>query len=162
MRVNPFGSCSRALRALSLVVAASTLGCSDSLSPLDVAGAYTLETRDGASLPVMVYADASRNIFLVSETLVFRAGGRGTITWVQEHRHVGGPTETITSTRDFSYEILDDRIEITMICGPLELCTPPPHLVLSRSSRGLQSIAAPGTQPMLSYVRVSPGFLAFQ
>lgn len=151
-----------AVQAMTLAAAALLTACGDSLSPLDIAGVYALETRDGAALPVMVYADASRNIFLVSETLVFRADERGTITWVQEHRHVGDGTETITSERDISYDIVDDRIEVTMICGPAENCTPPPHLVLSRSSRGLQSIAAPGTQPMLSYVRIATGFAGFQ
>jgi hypothetical protein len=124
------------------------------LSPLEIAGAYALESRDGHRLPVLMYAGGGTDIFLMSETLVLRADRRGSMTWVHEHRRVGSETETMTSERDISYDIVDERIEITMICGPLELCTPPPHLVLFRSSRGLESIAATGSQPILSYVRI--------
>jgi hypothetical protein len=143
-----------ALRALSLAAAASVLACSDSLSPLDIAGVYALESRDGQRLPVLMYAFGATEIFLMSETLVLGADRGGSMTWVYEERHEGADTQTTTSERDISYDILDDRIEIAMICGPTELCSPPPHLVLYRSSRGLESLAAPGPQPLLSYVRI--------
>jgi hypothetical protein len=144
-----------ALRALVVAAAASVLACGDPLSPLDIAGTYALESRDGARLPVLMYAGGAMDIYLMSETLVLRADRGGAMTWVHEHRRVGGETETITSERALSYDTVDERIEITMICGPAELCAPPPHLVLRRSSRGLESIAAPGPEVTLSYVRVS-------
>lgn len=144
----------RRARAWAVAAAVAGMACSDPVSPLDVAGTYLLESRDGARLPVLVYAGGGTDIYLRSETLVVRADGGGRMTQVHEYRSLAGDTETITSVRDISYHLVEERVEITVLCGPLENCTPPPHLVLHRSSRGLESMAAPGHEPTLSYVRV--------
>lgn len=151
MHESPMRTASRAVAALIL---AGISACGDPLSPEDVAGMYRLTSRDGAPLPVLVYSGNATDVFLVSETLVLRPDHTGQIAVVQEIRRVGGETETLTYSRDLGYDIVDDRIEITMICGPAELCTPPPHLVLYRSAVGLNTLEAPGTAPKLSYVRI--------
>lgn len=148
------------LRGFSAALAlAAIAACSDALGPDDVVGLYTLEARDGHPLPALVYSSGTEELFLMGETLWFRSGGRGARTWVQELRTAGGETEELNAEREFLYRIVNGRIEIDMICGPLENCTPPPHLVLYRVETGLITMPVLGSQPALTYRLASPVLL---
>ena len=144
----------RILSARAVVLAATIGACGGPLAPSDVPGLYTLKARDGAPLPVLVYSGGTIDIFVISETLRFFPARTGLHSAVHEHRAVGGGIEVQRQSREFSYEVIDDRIEITMICGPLENCTPPPHLVLYRFGEGLRTMPPPRGPPMLWYARV--------
>lgn len=63
-------------------------------------------------------------------------------------------TEELNDERDFRYRIVNGRIE--MLCGPLEICTPPPHLVLYQTDDGLMTMPVLGSQPALTYRLASP------
>lgn len=148
------------LRGLSTALALATIAsCRDAVGPDDIVGMYTLEARDGQPLPALVYSSGTEELFLMGETLWFRSGGLGVRTWVQERRMAGGVTEELNAERDFRYRIVNDRIEIEVICGPLELCTPPPHLVLHRVESSLTTLPVPGSQPALLYRLASPVLL---
>ena len=143
-----------AFRTLALAAASLGIACGSPLSPAKVTGVYALESRGGAALPALILSSDAMDVYLISETLVLGANGRGQRSAVQEIRRIGEETETTTWQRQLVYDSVDDRIEITMICGPAELCTPAPHLVLYRSARGLQTRDDAGAPPVLSYVRV--------
>lgn len=140
--------------ALAFAVVSTAGACSDSLAPADISGVYALESREGVRLPTLIHEGDAADIFLMSETLILRADRSGLRAVVQEYRRIGGDTETATWERELSFDIVDGRIEIAMICGPLELCTPPPHLVLYPFERGLRTLTLPGAVPALSYVRI--------
>ena len=143
-------------RIVVLGLVATTVGaCGDPLGPSDVAGRYVLQYRDGKPLPVLLHAGGTVDVFLNAETLLLRVDGTGVITVTLENRRVGGETDVAQHERHVAYRIVNGRIEIDFMCGPLELCTPPPHLVLQRFEGGLRTIPVGTSPPNLSYARVA-------
>lgn len=144
---------SRARFHILLAWTLATLGaCSDSFGPADIAGAYALAVQDGKPLPVLLHSGPTMDVLLVSETLLFHADGTGRRSATMEERRAGGETVMVHSERTFTYDVVEGRIEVAMFCGPTELCSPPPHLVLYRSGQDLRSTATPGSLPTV-YVR---------
>ena len=149
----------RIARAITLLCTATSLACSDSLSPGDVLGTYVLRSVAGDALPTLLYTTEFVKIRVFADTLRFTLDGRGSINTLRESEPVNGdgPTEPFRWQTGFSYQLVDDRIEVAFDCPPNASCVEPPHLVLRDMSAGLRADFALGARLPLFYRLVDRG-----
>jgi hypothetical protein len=106
-----------------LLIAAVTLGCSDSLSPRSVSGYYVLESVNGQSLPVEMSAIPDESTRVIAGSLMLTPEGFATTF---EHRRE--VRQNVSSENSFSgvftFEIDGNDITLFPICPPnaLALC----------------------------------------
>lgn len=139
------------LRGLIFLLALPSLACESSLSPDAVAGTYVLRSIEGDSLPAVLYTTDQSRVWVLSDTLVFRADAQGTRASLLEIEPLNseGPNEPSARAESFSFRIVGTWIEVNL-CPPDANCVAPPHLVLRWTDSGL--ISAWGA-PTLTYER---------
>lgn len=107
---------------LALVVPA-VLGC-DGVTGTDLPdlpATYVLEAPG-------VLSDGGGRVNVVADTLHLLSGGKAerSVAWIAETST--GP-QTVRRTRDpYAYALNGASIGLSYVCGPTELCAPPPHL----------------------------------
>ena len=132
-----------------------TFGCSESLSPADIAGTYLLRRVANDTLPAVVYSFNGMTVRVIAETLQFTPNLRGRLSTIRERESAtGGPIDPASWATVFVYDVVDDRIEVGFVCGPAANCVPPPHLVLRQTADGLRADYAVGTRTPLVYARL--------
>jgi hypothetical protein len=149
----------RIARTITLLCAAIPVACSDSLAPGDVVGTYALRSVAGDALPTLLYTTEFVKIRVFADTLRFTLDGRGSSSTFRESEPVkgDGPTEPFRWQQEFSYKLVDDRIEVAFICPPNANCAAPPHIVLRGVSTGLRADFAYGARLPLFYSLVDRG-----
>lgn len=139
-------------------VALLAAGCGDGLGPGSVAGTWALARIGAAPIPAVVYTTNDVTVHLTGDTLVLRRDGTGERIWVHETEYhlILRPNEVNRFARPLSFRIVNERIEVTMGCGPLENCTPPPHMVLTADDGILRDRPRPGDGAAPEYEFVAP------
>ena len=141
-----------------VVVALLATGCGDGLGPGSVAGTWALARIGAAPLPAVVYTSNDVTVRLTGDTLVLRRDGTGDRIMVQETEYhlILRPNEVDRFARPLSFRIVNGRIEVTLGCGPLENCTPPPHMVLTPDDDVLRDRPRPDDGAAPEYEFVAP------
>jgi hypothetical protein len=141
-----------------VIVALLAAGCGDGLGPGSVAGTWALARIGAAPLPAVVYTSNDFTVRLTGDTLVLRRDGSGERIWVQETEYhlILRPNEVDRFARPLSFRLVNGRIEVSMACGPLENCTPPPHMVLTPDDNVLRDRPRPGQADAPEYEFVAP------
>lgn len=139
------------LRGLIFLLALPSLACESSLSPDAVAGTYVLRRVEGDSLPAVLYTTDNSRVWVLSDTLVFRANGQGTRSsrLVIEPLNSERPNEPSAREQSFGFRVVGSSIEVGYYC-PDANCIAPPHLMLRWTDNGLVSVRS---APMLTYER---------
>ena len=145
-------STSRRLAIISCVVL--LLGCSESLSPTDIAGTYVLRRVANDPLPAVVWAENGVTIRVIAETLQFTPDSRGRLSSIRELESASGPIQPDSWVTDFTFRLVDDRIEVAFPCPPNADCVAPPHLVLHKTGDWVVADYAGGTRTPLLYARL--------
>lgn len=103
--------------------------CDSPLSPSQVAGTYVLMPAEGTTLPVVVIDDEWITVSVLADTIRLRGdrSGEHARTQIAELHAAEDPPSVSTWRTEFHYRIRRGRIEISYICPPNALCTPPPH-----------------------------------
>jgi hypothetical protein len=143
-------------------VAGLLLGCRSSTEPQPASTTtYVLQRVAGDPLPAVLVTNEVVEIRVFSDTIRLKGDGTGTISGVQESIPLtpGTPAEGPRHiTSPIHYQITPTQIEIAFDCPDLANCIPPPHLLATVRSDGLQVRWGPqlqGRDP-LDYVRVTP------
>lgn len=123
-----------------------TLACSDALGPDAFAGRYQLHRVGPETLPTVLYVAGNDTGYVLAHTFLLGDDGGGTVAAVIEHRGAAG-VDTVAWDRPVRLAVVAEGIEITIVCGPLELCTPGPHYVGRHSAEGLLVHAAGDARP---------------
>lgn len=136
-----------------MFTSAVPLACDDSLGPGDIAGTYVLRSVAGDALPTVLITTELVKIRVLADTLRFKLEQRGSISTFRESEPVAGdgPSEPFRWQSGFSYQIIDDRIEVAFDCPPNASCVEPPHLVLRDAPGGLRADFALGARVPLQY-----------
>lgn len=120
----------RVLAALAAVL--FTAGACDlSLESGSLAGTYALASYGGDPLPAVAFDDTERGrLELLADTLRLRGDGTGSRVTVSRWRPPGATATLPTERREsqLGYEVRGNRLEISFVCGPHELCAEGPHL----------------------------------
>ena len=142
-------SSGRISRCLIVGAVALVMGCSDSLSPLEVAGTYVLRTIDGNPLPATLAISGTHtdySIMVVADTLVLTPDRSGMLITIQDivHDESGGEVERVRADSHLSFRTTGDQLEITFLCPPNALmnCAPGPHMT-ARLASGRLSVSRP-------------------
>ncbi|MCC7001846.1 MAG: hypothetical protein IT357_06800 [Gemmatimonadaceae bacterium] len=91
-------------RTALILVALFALGCSDPLSPTDVAGRYQLERVQNAPLPFVLPSPADRMQRLLSGHLILSADGSAEEVMHIEQHSGPGATIIVVQRTDLVYE----------------------------------------------------------
>lgn len=153
--LRPFAAV-RAGRAAALACVAVLAACADPLQAPDVAGLYTLREIAGEPLPAVGLTTASVIETRLADTLVLDGDGTGRRIVHASYDGIGsvpdeGPTRW---ERPVAYRIVDGRVWVELVCGPTELCSAPPHLVLERDGDVLRAVVALGERVPQRFERV--------
>ncbi len=146
----------RLARKITLIALALPLACGEPLAPGDVVGTYALHNVAGDALPTVLYTNEFLTVRVLADTLRFTLDGRGSINTLRENdpRARDGPTQIDRWQTEFSYRVIEDRIEVAFDCPPNASCIKPPHLVLRETSTGLRADFALGARIPLFYRQV--------
>lgn len=138
------------------MLAVLAVACDEPLAPEDLQGTYVLQRVADDALPAVLYSNDQVIVRVFAETLYFATAERGSRNVVLESELVsGGSPERFSGETAFGFQIIDERIEIAFDCPINANCVPPPHLVLRRTSDGLQADFAFGSRTPLRYSRLS-------
>src|SRR5687768_4531751 len=75
----------RSFRRLVLVLLAAVVsGCLSALGPENVSGTYVLVRVGGDTVPAVVFVDELFTVRVISQSIVLRADGTGTISGVEQ------------------------------------------------------------------------------
>lgn len=127
------------------------LGCSDPLAPDDVDGLYVLQRIGSEALPATLFENECYALRVISEAILLRSNGTGTISGVQQTMSCqDGDTARVARwvEKPIRFQVVGGRIEIEFVCGPNELCIAPPHVVAHRTSAGLRATYFESTVPL--------------
>jgi hypothetical protein len=144
-------------RGLAASLVFATLACHDSLAPRDVAGTYVLQSVAMEPLPAEIYRNDYVTVRVMADTLRLRPDGTGTMSGshVAEPRQEGmAPAAPTWWSGQVRFRIVDDDVEVTMICPPNANCAPGPHLTARRLDSGLRVHYAFGERVPRVYARV--------
>lgn len=134
--------------ALALAAVLSLAACDSPTEPGEVAGNWALASIGEMTLPAVTMDDANGRAETLADTLRLKADGTGTRIGIQRYR---GPNATAWNPttrveRPVVFTLRDGRLEITSVCGPLELCAPGPHYTGSLGAGELR-LRGGGGQP---------------
>lgn len=104
-----------------LLVSAVTLGCSEPLTPADVAAAYVLETVNGDPLPVVVRPIPEESIAVIAGSVTLTTAQRAITIERRRELHNNVPSEN-TYVSNFTFELDGDAITLYPECPPNALC----------------------------------------
>jgi hypothetical protein len=140
------------LRGLIFLLAFPSLACESSLSSDAVAGTFVLRRVEGDPLPAVLYTTDHSRIWVLSDTLFFRADGQGTRTTLVEIEPLNSeaPNESSARAESFSFRIVRTSIEVNL-CPPNANCVAPPHLVLRPTANGLIAVSSKCSRAPLTY-----------
>jgi len=142
----------RRLRILPCVVL--TFGCSEPVSPGDIAGTYVLQRVANDPLPAVLYTVNGMSVRVIAETLQFTPDLRGRLSTNREIESPGAPIEPASWATAFTFRFISERIEVAFPCPPNADCLAPPHLVLRQTADGLLADFALGARTPLVYARL--------
>ncbi len=116
----------RSTPSLTILVSLAVAGCAtDPLGPM--AREYMLISIGDRALPA--YPTDDPNLQLASSFLTFTTSTRGEERALTLVRSADDPVgRLMPSSRAFSYQVAEDRIEITFDCFHPTACIAPPHL----------------------------------
>ena len=139
-------------------VALLATGCGEGLGPGSVAGTWALARIGAAPLPAVVYTTNDVTLRVTGDTLVLRRDGTGERIWVHETEYhlILRPNAVNRFARPLSFRTVDGHIEVTLHCGPAELCTAPPHMVLTPDDDVLRDRPRPDDGAAPEYELVAP------
>lgn len=132
--------------------------CGDGLGPGSVAGTWALARIGAAPIPAVAYTTEDFTVRVTGDTLVLRRDGTGERILVHETEYhlILRPIAVSRFARLLSFTVVDGRIEVTLHCGPTELCTPPPHMVLTAHDGVLRDRPRPDDGAAPEYELVAP------
>lgn len=119
------------LAAAAAGLVLSGTGCSALLEPSrEEATAWALESLDGAALPAVSMSNEWVTMVTRADTLRFGGRTRGLqiVHWDAAYASPEVADETGRMESEFSYRIVQGRVEISFDCPPNALCLAPPHL----------------------------------
>lgn len=135
-----------------------SVACSDSLAPAELAGVYALQEVAGDSLPTLLFANESVVITIYADTLRLTADGRATLVRVTDLRQLATgdpPGAPARSESTLSFELVEDRIELTFPCPINANCAPSPHIIARRTPAGLHVEVSLGERVPQIFARIA-------
>ena len=132
--------------ASAFVVLVGFTGCESVLDPSGVAGTYVLESVGGRPLPAVVWDDEFVRATILADTFRLHSDGTGTRVYALDVKYLKESQRDGKAVfdRQVSYQLKGNDIALTHVCGPAELCAPPPHHTGRISSAALRLGGEPG------------------
>lgn len=132
--------------AASLTMLFGSTGCESFLVSSLNERTYVLESVGGKPLPALVFESESVRAQILTDTVRLQPDGTGTKVYALDVEYLKAPHRDGSTLIDrrISYQLKGDAIEITNICGPAELCAPPPHWTGRITSDTLRLNGEPG------------------
>ena len=138
---------------LAAVLLLPALGGCDSIlgnrAP-EVAGAYEL------AAPALLVEHSTLRVEVLSDTLWLSRNGAGKRVVRERYESAASPDTTVAHETDFGYTIRRGEIEVEFFCGPLALCSAPPHMWGRRTAEGLELRHLANPERVLQYRRLEP------
>jgi hypothetical protein len=132
--------------AAALLMLVGSTGCESFLAYTADQGTYVLESVGGRPLPALVLENEWSRVAILSDTVRLQSDGTGTKVYAVDVEYLKEPNrdgKTLIERR-ISYQLKGEAIEVPNICGPAELCTPPPHWTGRITADELRLDGAPG------------------
>lgn len=117
----------------------------------EVVGVYEL-----TSAPALLVDRSTLRVEVLSDTVWLYSNGAGKRLARERYRSSASPDTTLGSEVDFGYTVRRGVIEVEFFCGPLALCSAPPHMWGRRTAEGLELRHLANPDLPLSYRRLEP------
>jgi hypothetical protein len=141
----------RPLLAAALLLSALA-GCDTILGSRapEVVGVYEL-----TSAALLVDRPTLR-VEMLSDTLWLYRTGAGKRVVRERHGYPPRPDTIVAYESDFGYTMRGGQVEVEFFCGPLALCSAPPHMWGRRTDEGLELRHLANPDLPLAYRRLEP------
>ncbi len=121
-------------RILTAVAVALLLGSCKKNPPLtpvvEDGSIYVLRSVKAQTVPAIALSNAFLTAKILADTVTLRSDGTGSLFVLVQNTNAGqAPDAPIAYTTGFRYTLSGTRLEISLNCPPLALCTPAPHYV---------------------------------
>ena len=117
----------------------------------EVVGVYEL-----SSAPALLVDQPTLRVEMLSDTLWLYRSGAGKRVVRERHGSPPSPDTTVVHEEDFGYRMRGSNIEVEFFCGPLALCSAPPHMWGRRTEEGLELRHLANPDLPLAYRRLEP------
>ena len=111
-----------ACQKIILLASAVTLGCTEPLSPADVAAEYVLETVNGDPLPVILVPIPEESISIIAGRITLTTEQRATTLEQRRELHDNVPSDN-TYISNFTFTLDGNTMTLYPECPPNALCT---------------------------------------